>query len=76
MEQMTIATVANPWTGAMVDIDLDAMTADQFNGYVAAMDDETREELHHTMAPCTPQAFMAAYVAMVGPRVAGQALLS
>ena len=69
-------TVANPWTGASVDIDLDAMTADQFNGYVAAMADDVREELHEMMVPCTPQAFMAAYVAMVGPRVAGIALLS
>lgn len=69
-------TVANPWTGAMVDIDLDAMTNDQFNGYATAMADDVREELHAAMAPCTPQAFMAAYVAMVGPKVAGIALLS
>lgn len=69
-------TVANPWTGAMVDIDLDAMTDDQFDGYVAAIADDVREDLHEAMAPCTPQAYMAAYVAMVGPKVAGIALLS
>ena len=69
-------TVANPWTGAMVDIDLDGMTDDQFNGYVAAIADDVREELHEMMAPCTPQAYMAVYVAMVGPQVAGIALLS
>lgn len=74
-DRCTIA-VENPWTGAMVDIDLDAMTADQFDGYATAMADDVREELHAAMAPCTPQAFMAAYVAMVGPRVAGIALLS
>jgi len=71
-----IAHVANPWTGAMVDIDLDAMTDDQFDGYVAAIADDVREDLHEAMAPCTPQAYMAAYVAMVGPKVAGIALLS
>jgi len=70
------ATVANPWTGAMVDIDLDAITTDQFDGYIAAMADDVREELHAAMTPCTPQAFMAAYVAMVGPKIAGIALLS
>ena len=46
------------------------------NGYVAAIADDVREDLHEAMAPCTPQAYMAAYVAMVGPKVAGIALLS
>jgi hypothetical protein len=71
-----IVTVTNPWTGADVAIDLEAMTAGQFDSCVAAMDDATREELHETMAPCAPEAFMAAYVAMVGPKIAGIALLS
>lgn len=69
-------TVANPWTGATVELDITDISSEQFAAYTASMSDDVREELHARLAPCTIQEFIRAYVEMVGPEAAGRLLLS
>jgi hypothetical protein len=67
--------LTNPWTGALVDLDISDLSAHQFDRWVALMDDDVCEQIHKEMAPCTPAEFVAAYVDRVGPDAAGRIIL-
>lgn len=66
-------TLVNPFTGATVEHDITELTEEQVDAY--PLDEDVCNELAAEIAPCTPQAFLAAYVNRVGPRAAGIAIL-
>lgn len=70
---MTTITLTNPWTGESVDRDISDLTERQLDAY--PLDEDVCAALHSRVAPCTPAEFLAAYVAAVGPEIAGSQIL-
>ncbi len=64
--------VTNPWTGGWAEIDKHELTDTRFDGLVALMDDDIREELHARLAPCSNWVFWANYIFEAGPEAAGK----
>ena len=67
--------VTNPWTGALVDLDISDLSANQFDSLAALMDDDVYEQIYMEMVPCTPAEFVAAYVDRIGADAAGRIIL-
>jgi hypothetical protein len=71
----TTIQIINPWSGAVVNHDITGLTEAQLDAYAQVMDDEIREALHSSLAPCKPEEFLAAYVERVGPEEGGRIVL-
>jgi hypothetical protein len=67
----TTITIANPWTGAIVERDITGLTQHQLDAYAVVMDSEACEAVARELAPCSPEAFLARYTEIVGAQAAG-----
>lgn len=72
---MTTILLTNPHNGATFERDITGLTEAELDAYAMLMDDDLREALHADLAPCTPEAFLAAYADRVGPEAAGMIVL-
>jgi hypothetical protein len=64
-----VIELVNPWTGALVEMDITEITQVQLDAY--PLDEDICNELANKMAPCSPAEFLQAYVDRVGPEEAG-----
>lgn len=67
--------ITNPWSGNSVEVDLNTLTVGNYDNYVGLMDDDLREELHASLAPCSRTEFLAAWIDRVGEGEAGRVIL-
>lgn len=68
------ATCAAPLDDGAVALS-EIETPTMLDAYAGLMDDDICEALHREMAPCTPEAYLAAYAERVGPDAAGIVVL-
>lgn len=71
-DKRIVVTLANPWTGALIERDVTELTQAQLEAY--PLDDAVCAELQ-TMAPCSPAQYLAAYVDHVGAAEAGRVII-
>ena len=72
---MTIITLQNPWSGAIIDMDITGLDERTLLSYLKVADEEICEKLNRDLAPCLPEEFLAAYVDRVGMETAGRVIL-